>query len=530
MIPIRLYRQIFGLIILLELLFMTDSIIHVVYEEWEPCYIPLVRDWGLPVTHYTVDLALYIGMAASILFVFDRAAPFRFSACVLVTCYVYLRSIHFYNWNNHYYLNMILLVMFLVLGDMRGREPDVAAYVMFQFFFGTVYFFAGVSKISTAWLNGEITGTMTINYGFWIPNVILSWGGFLLDLVGGAIIIIQCFQPHLFSKPVKWFLHANLLAFHAHNLLYMFSSIQFFPLHMLFTPLVFSEGKDVVRRTPRIQSILIWTLIVGQALFATRRFFLLVDYPWEIMRANDMAEFHSQVHHFSWRMKSRTASSVVSVNGKWPALMSIGLSRSDIPEETQYIRHTNVISAKFYHDPECAVQPLVNRVRKILSNNTVPSSIDPATTVNLYWWAEVNHNVYMLVVNPEFNFVGGDHLPMLMPPPLSQLEAQMFPPDDWEQISTPYAQELSLNGLKQNVPFLVRAIPDIYIPNPVIAAPIEGLHPRAIACVSGKAVIRYYDQSEVICDQDGMVRLPEDGKFHMRFVEETFFLLGFTDV
>ena len=132
------YRRLFGLIILLELLFMTNSIIHVIYENWEPCFVPIFRSWELPVTHFAVDSALYIGLVLSVLFVFDEVLPLFWNVCVrisLLVCYTYLRVIHYYNWNNHYYLNMLFLILFVLTSSSSHSSPPWFCSV-FQFLLG----------------------------------------------------------------------------------------------------------------------------------------------------------------------------------------------------------------------------------------------------------------------------------------------------------------------------------------------------------------------------------------------------------
>lgn len=531
-----LYRQIFGIIILLELLFMTDTIIHVYYENWEPCFVPIFRSLEIPVTHYYVDLALFTGMFLSVLFVFDRVLhPVlnRFASVGLFLTYSYLRVIHFYNWNNHYYLNMILLFLFIFIPGYDGtrRSRPLWEYQIFQYFFGTVYLFAGVSKISSAWLGGLITETMTENHALILPNIILSWGGFLLDFFGGFLILVNTFWT--VGRGISVFVHVNFFLFHLHNLLYMFKSIQFFPLHMLFSglPFAYSIGESVLEQgsksassnnKPRVtvRFVLLWAVITVQALFATRRFFILVDYPWEIMKANDLAEFHSQIHHFSWRMKSRTCSSYVRAGGRWPHMMAIGISNQNAdPEKVSYLWYTKMLYNKIYADPELAIQPLINRIRR-----SMPLADKNQVRVNLFWWAEINHGPFQLIVNPELNLVGAEHLPLLATPPTTHVEPQVKVRSDWASLISPVVVEIQ--GMDYNpAAFVSRAIPDAWIPNPLISSGNELSMPRLIACVEGAIVIRT-NGTETVCESTS-IRLPLDGKFFMRFTSDAMFLLAF---
>ena len=527
------YRRVFGIIILLELLFLSDTIIHVYYERWEPCYVPIFREMNIPVTHDIVDFALFVGMLSAILFVCDRALPFarvlnRVVDVTLLVSYTYLRIIHFYMWNNHYYLNMLLLFVFTLIpgGDDKRPTRPHWEYLVIQIFFGTVYFFAGVSKISTAWLGGLITETMTHNHGFLLPNIMISWGGFLLDLLGGLAVMINVFHP--LGKQLNIFVHFSFFLFHFHNLVFMFKSIQFFPLHMCFSPLAFvpsiggghsSVGKSSSRFG--LKFYILWLIVVAQALFATRRFFILVDRPWEILKANDIAEFHSQVHHFSWRMKSRTCSSQVLIQGKWPLMMTVSLGGTDQqPEEVSNLVYTKVFFNKIYADAEFAVQPLVNRVRK-----TLPDADPEKMFVRLAWWVEVNHGPFQLLINPELNFVKADHLPMIGAPPTTHVEPLIVPPSNWQErlaLESADAEAINLSL----APFVSRKIDSVWIPNPLIGYDDPRFMPKAIVCMDGLVVVRV-NGTEYGCSGTSLP-LPRDGKFFLQFKSDlTYFLLAF---
>ena len=531
------YRRVFGFIILLELLFMTDTIIHIYYENWEPCFIPILRSWEIPVTHYYVDLALYMGMFLSLCFVCDRVFPPMLNHFVnigLFLVYTYLRVIHFYNWNNHYYLNMIMLFMFIFIPghDESRKFRPLWEYHAFQYLFGTVYFFAGVSKYSSAWLDGRVADTMTENHQLVLPIIMLSWGGFLLDLLGGVVILANCFWR--VRKDINIFVHANFFLFHLHNLLYMFKSIQFFPLHMLFSglPFAYSIGSDPskehvdnrsVRRARSIRFILLWTLITLQALLATRRFFILVDSPWEIRKANDIAEFHSQVHHFSWRMKSRTCTSMVRAGGRWPTMMVIGMSSLDAaPEDVRYLWYTKMFYNRILPDPELAIQPLVNRIRR-----NMPMADKSKVKVNLFWWAEVNHGPFQLIVNPELNFVGAEFLPLLAVPPATHVEARVEVAPEWTELMRPISLEIQEMGYNPAV-FVSREMPGLWIPNPLISAGSEQLMPRLIVCAKGKILVRTNGgENTTPCEENTPLRLPLDGSFFLQFESRAMFFLAF---
>lgn len=231
---------------------MTDSVIHVFYEEWEPCLIPILNSlWPSMsdyVTHFYVDLALFIGIFSSIQFIFNHNF---WNSIVLFLSYSFLRCIHYYHWNNHYYLNMLELILFTIMSipateTTTGLIIPIWHYYIIQLLFGSVYFFAGLSKISTSWIKGDIAETMIENYAIWIPDSIFAYGGLALDLFGGIYIIARVLipMPHTSSssssrrqiiilKGLDFVTVLSFLLFHGHNAMYMFRSIQFFPINML---------------------------------------------------------------------------------------------------------------------------------------------------------------------------------------------------------------------------------------------------------------------------------------------------------
>jgi hypothetical protein len=531
--PLTLYRRIFGAIILLELLFMTDGIIHVYYEKWEPCFVPLFRELGIPVTHQYVDYALYIGMFCAVLFMFDKALPFDSLQYIvnatLLVVYSYLRIIHFYSWNNHYYLNMLVLAIFQFIPPERKNVSSrpLWEYQILQLFYGSVYFFAGLSKISSSWLDGTIAETMILNNGLVIPNVLLYLGGFLLDFLGGIAVMWNCF--HKINDKLNLFVQSQFQLFHLHNLVYLFKSIQFFPLHMLFTPLIFltlNSKETFFPTSPKIwlprRAVIPVLIVILQALFACRRFFILVDYPWQITEANDIAEFHSQVHQFSWRMKSRTCAAGVHAGGKYPILMSIGIGPTGAdPEDVDYLKYTKVYFNKIFAEAEAGIQPLVNRVRR-----TMPDADPSEISVNLFWWSEINGHPYQLVVNPELNFVGANHLPFFKRPPKTHVESRVVPRSNWIEVASMMTRDSRIQAL--NVfPFISRPIPDKWIPNPVIGSIIgPEMMPQYIVCIYGRVVVRW-ERTERECVDGQIIDVVNHSRFFLKFEQESMLLLAF---
>ena len=418
---------------------------------------------------------------------------------------------------------MLALFQFILPPKKNQSHRPLWEFQIIQFFYGSVYFFAGVSKISSSWLDGTITESMIENNGLVIPNILLYWGGFLLDFLGGIGVMYNCFKK--IHNKVNIFIHSQFTLFHLHNLIYLFKSIQFFPLHMHLTPLVFwTKGVKFSNEESKFPKRLIIPIIIvlSQAILACRRFFILVDYPWQIMEANDIAEFHSQIHHFSWRMKSRTCATGLHAGGFYPMLMSIGIGPTNAePEDVEYVKYIRVFYNKINPEAEAGIQPLINRVRR-----TMPKANPNEISVNLFWWAEINHHPYQLIVNPELNFVGATHIPFWEPPPKSHVENRVVPSRNWIDLARNITRDPRIEPL--NVfPFISRSIPDKWVPNPTISSLGRSeMMPQYIACLYGLVVVRW-DRTEHECGEGMIIDVRENPRFFLKFEADSMMLLAF---
>jgi hypothetical protein len=567
------YRRLFGLNLLLEQLYFSNTVIHVVYEKWEPCFVPAFRSWGIPVTHYIVDFALYCGIALSIFFIFDNCLIANWMnklvSISLFLTYSFLRIINFYSWNNHYYVNMILLAMFTIIpgggaGCDKHNRPRWQFQVI-QVFFGIVYFMAGVSKLSTAWMGGSITETMIMNHKIVLPNWMMFVGGFALDFFGGLVVIADALFRGI-PRTVTIINHLNLLVFHAHNLIYMFSSIQFFPLHMLFTISLFLPAElgldkerlsrrrpikesleivnDVVVSKPISTSRLLtkkriglggyfcWLIVLAQFVFSLRRFVLLPSHGlFNILAINDAAEYHSQFHQFGWRMKSKTIATRIKVKGKGPMAAVVGISSpedlEDHPEKTKYMHPSKINYGGDIDDVECAIQPLVNKMEKLkpwLGKNS-------EVVVNFFLWQEINHGAYQLLVNPDLNFINAHQLPFFEPPDWNYIEPRVLDSHPaWSGWSSEVAETHVADAVRNNmtlIPFVANARPRRWIPNPLLVSDSEDLQPSWIVCIYGEMLIRLFDEATTECGMGASFVLPQDGQFHFKFQTDSLFLLAF---
>jgi hypothetical protein len=147
--------------------------------------------------------------------------------------------------------------------------------------------------------------------------------------------------------------------------------------------------------------------------------------------------------------------------------------------------------------------------------------------VNLFWWAEVNHGPFQLIVNPELNFVGAEHLPLLAVPPATHVEARVEVAPEWTELMRPISLEIQEMGYNPAV-FVSREMPGLWIPNPLISAGSEQLMPRLIVCAKGKILIRTNGGEKTTpCDENTPLRLPLDGSFFLQFESQAMFFLAF---
>jgi len=385
-----------------------------------------------------------------------------------------------------------------------------------------------------------------------------------LDFFGGLIVIADALFRGI-PRTITRINHLNLLFFHAHNLVYMFSSIQFFPLHMLFTLVLFlpaelgldrsrsgiatkpihesleviGQGEKIerkptiviLRRLP-LAALFCWTIVTAQFLFSLRRFVFLPSHGFfNIMAINDAAEFHSQFHHFGWRMKSKTVAARLTVRGRAPIAASVGISNPEdlknSPENTRYMHPTKLNYGGDIDDIECAIQPLVNRMEKL---KPLLGSRDEVV-VNFFLWQEINHGAFQLIVNPDLNFMTAHHLPFFEPPDWNYIERRVLDSHpDWQRDWLLTIPEFALAALRHNmtlIPFVANQRESRWIPNPLIASDLDGLQPSWIVCVYGKTVVRLYDGAVTECENRTAFTLPEDGQFHMKFFSDSLFVLAF---
>lgn len=155
-------------------------------------------------------------------------------------------------YNNHMYLlSLISLVMIFMDADAKysiqskkeGAAPGWNIWLL-QFLLVLVYFYGGLAKLSTDWLNGNIPAVMiekgnVEGLSFLPENVLLgllTYGGLIYDLLIGFILL---------WKPTRWLGLLLVLVFNMTNATLLFDDIGVFPYFMICATILFFDPKAV---------------------------------------------------------------------------------------------------------------------------------------------------------------------------------------------------------------------------------------------------------------------------------------------
>lgn len=135
--------------------------------------------WGMGI-HYTVTIVAAFSLAVGL--------RYRLSALIVFLGYVSLFLMEMGEYNNHFYLYCLLSFWLICLplgrNELRPKAPAWMLYFIL-FHMSLAYFFGGVAKINSDWLNGSPMDLFLAARGNnhpWAP-LLYSWGGMLFDLL-----------------------------------------------------------------------------------------------------------------------------------------------------------------------------------------------------------------------------------------------------------------------------------------------------------------------------------------------------------
>ena len=321
--------------------------------------------------HYYVMAGLAVLMAVGL---FYRLAAFGFALC-----FTYVFLLDRAQYQNHYYLIMLMSWVMAIVPANRAWCLDVRMWPalrsataplwsrwLLRFMVGVPYFFGGVAKISPDWLAGQPM-RMSLAGKTWYPVIgpyfseewmvqSFVWGGLLLDLL---------IVPALLWKPTRVAAFLCGLTFHIMNAT-MFN-IGVFPWFMIFATVVFFEpgwvsrlvgGRRLRRKQHcRLQktesSLPTWNpkrrlLVAGLSAFVL----IQVALPFRHHLYPGDVNWTEEGHYFSWHMKLRSKECALRVEVRDPVTGEV--SGVLIPEyltlrQAMAFKHNPLMLVQFSH-------------------------------------------------------------------------------------------------------------------------------------------------------------------------------------
>ncbi|NJC25418.1 HTTM domain-containing protein [Neolewinella antarctica] len=209
-------------------------------------------EWVQPLPEPLLSLFFVVGFLLGIAVALGWR--FRWTAPLFALFFSYLFFLEKAHYLNHAYLFMVLTWLLCLTPAWREFSLDVRrnpadwspvapawSVYLFPALMGVVYFFGGVNKINHDWLIEAMPMHMWLSNRSEMPVLgplfaqkitayVMSWGGMLLDLTAGFMLI---------HKRLRWLALALLFFFHATN--HLIFNIGIFPyLSMVLTSLFFA--------------------------------------------------------------------------------------------------------------------------------------------------------------------------------------------------------------------------------------------------------------------------------------------------
>lgn len=301
-IPFSLFRLAFGVLMIPQVLHLLPFIHDLEHSTFVFHYPGLTFIEAY--SHELIDFlgGLAIGSAVFLaLGILPRIAAFLF---LLSFGYLFLIDQSFYN--NHYYLWCLIAFLFALLPTQRAvgirdvfrgnysKQIPIHTYIAMGLLVSIVYFFGGVAKLSTDWLQGYPMILMTKEKGIAYPEfwgLFLSYSGLVFDLLIGFA---------LWFKPKSWHVWLPYLLFHLSN--YILFNIGEFPLVMLAAWLLFLPLSQIDKRTLRdeLRQLLLPKSFYSGILIVFFVLQLLLPFRYLLVAPN--VSWHRQGYSFSWRM------------------------------------------------------------------------------------------------------------------------------------------------------------------------------------------------------------------------------------
>ena len=298
--PLGLFRILFGIAMLYQFSKISKRVSF--FKDPDYLYFPYPElDWIPVFSSAGMWMLFALGFLATILF--TVGVFHRYAAAAMALAYGYFFSLDALYYNNHYYLIFLIgFLMVFVNADaaftpLKSKRKDFISnwnYLIFQIQIAIVFFYGGLSKLSSDWINGNIISNITESETL---NQILNYGGLAFDLLIPFVLLSQKF---------RWYAIIAVILFNISNH-FLFDDIASFPFLMIAAMLLFiAEGK-----LPKW--ITHWTssnsnegkMLTGVMKYTLIGFFAFQFlYPLRHHLIKDHVDWSGQGHYFSWRMKS----------------------------------------------------------------------------------------------------------------------------------------------------------------------------------------------------------------------------------
>lgn len=418
--PLAAFRIVFGGLMAFEAF---ASYLHKIPDR----YSPDLFHFTYPGFHWVVPppgIGIYfvIGSMGLAAFCVTIGWRYRASSLVFLLAYTYLFLIDRVAYNNHYYLIILLALLFTITRAhadasldsaripeaKRGWVPAWQLYI-FRAQIVVVYFFGGVAKLSPDWLRrepithwirerAEVLALGPLLQPDFVPWL-LAYGGLVFDLSIGFLLLWR--RTRLIAV-------ALVLGFHLTNA-YLFS-IGVFPWLGIGATVLFLDAGTVRRALSRLgyarsavelplatsTSRAKWPLafcavyLLVQCLVPLRHWCYAGDVNWT-----------EEGHDFSWHMKLRDKEGVARFR-----ILDRGTGTSIVLEEADL---ANELTLKQIRDVSCKPELMAHYARHLREVYTAKGYRDPAVFAETL--VSLNGRPYLPLVNPHVDLAAVEHSP-----------------------------------------------------------------------------------------------------------------------
>lgn len=324
-----------------------------------------VRPWsgnGMQ-THFLVLCGLALCIAVGMLY--------RLTTVLFAVAFTYFFLLDRTNYQNHYYLLLLLSWMLVVLplnrmaswdatAEWVRRSSTVPAWCLWvvRFHIALPYFFGGIAKLQADWFAGEPMRTHLASKS-WLPLIGPSFTSewVVMAFVWGGVVFDLAVVPLLLWRPTRTAAYLACVVFHFLNA-FLFN-IHVFPWAMIVFTTVFFEP-DWPRRLCGLRRLTLpaqhcgigmsrsrWVRIVGAMLIVYGGFH--VTWPLRHYLYPGNTAWTERGHYFSWRMMLRGKTSAIRYY-----VTDTETGETKLPNLRPYISPDQM--GKFSRDPEMILQ------------------------------------------------------------------------------------------------------------------------------------------------------------------------------